>query len=47
MMAKVLAYEAEGRGDLEAFWRNPRNFHDAGLPAARELFEAIRAMRRG
>jgi len=47
MMAKVLAYEAEGRGDLEAFWSNPPNFEDAGLPAARELFEEIRAMRGG
>jgi putative hydrolase of HD superfamily len=46
MMAKVLAYQAEGRGDLDAFWDNPRNFHDAGLPAAKELFDEIRARRR-
>jgi putative hydrolase of HD superfamily len=47
MMAKVLAYEAEGRGDLSRFWGNPRNFHDAGLPAARALFEAVRAAQGG
>ncbi|MCU0726679.1 MAG: HD domain-containing protein [Planctomycetes bacterium] len=47
MMAKVLAYEAEGRGDLSRFWENPRNFHDAGLPAARALFEAVRAAQGG
>ena len=40
MMAKVLQYEAEGRGDLSRFWENERNFHDAGLPEARELFAA-------
>jgi putative hydrolase of HD superfamily len=42
MMAKVLAYEADGNGDLAAFWENGRNFEDAGLPAARELFDEIR-----
>jgi putative hydrolase of HD superfamily len=45
MMAKVLAYEADDRGALEGFWGNPRNFYDAGLPAARGLFHAICAMR--
>ena len=43
MMAKVLAYEAEGNGDLRAFWENGRNFHDAGLPGAKALFDEIRA----
>jgi putative hydrolase of HD superfamily len=47
MMAKVLEYEADGRGELEGFWGNPRNFHDAGLPAAREMFDEICAMREG
>ncbi len=42
MMAKILAYESEGRGDLRAFWDNPRNFDDAGVPAAAELFAEIR-----
>jgi len=45
MMAKVLAYEADDRGELEGFWGNPRNFFDAGLPAAGVLFDAICAMR--
>jgi len=45
MMAKVLAYEAEGNGDLAAFWENGRNFFDAGLPEARVLFDEIRARR--
>ena len=43
MMAKILAYEADGNGDLAAFWRNPRNFYDAGLPEAKALFDEIRA----
>ena len=42
MMAKILAYEGEGRGDLTAFWDNPRNFDDAGVPEAAELFAEIR-----
>lgn len=45
MMAKILSYEAEGRGDLDAFWENERNFYDAGLPEARRLFQEIRAIR--
>jgi putative hydrolase of HD superfamily len=45
LIAKVLAYEAEGRGRLDAFWENGRNFYDAGLAEARELFEEIRRMR--
>ena len=46
MMAKVLAYQAESRGHLDVFWENQRNFHDAGIPAAGELFDALRSMRR-
>jgi 5'-deoxynucleotidase YfbR-like HD superfamily hydrolase len=45
MMVKVLAYEREGRGDLAAFWGNPRNFEDAGLPEAAALFAELRTMR--
>lgn len=45
LMAKVLAYEAERRGELDAFWENDRNFHDAGLAEARELFEELRRIR--
>jgi putative hydrolase of HD superfamily len=45
MMAKIVAYEADGNGDLAAFWGNPRNFHDAGLPAAKALFDEVRARR--
>ena len=29
---------------LEGFWGNPRNFHDAGLPAARELLRCPLAL---
>jgi putative hydrolase of HD superfamily len=46
MMAKVLAYESEGRGDLNAFWDNPRNFDDAGIREAGELFDEVRARKR-
>ncbi len=45
MMAKVLEYEEQGRGDLNAFWVNSRNFEDAGVPEAAELFGEIRRMR--
>ena len=45
MMAKIIAYQRDGDGDLEAFWLNPKNFNDAGLPAARELYEAIRELK--
>lgn len=46
MMTKILAYEREGRGDLTAFWDNPRNFDDAGVREAAELFDEIRALKR-
>jgi putative hydrolase of HD superfamily len=42
MMARILAYESEGRGDLGAFWDNARNFKDWELPEAAELFAEIR-----
>jgi hypothetical protein len=44
-MGKVLAYQREGRGRLEAFWSNLANFRDGGLRAAEELYRAIREMR--
>jgi putative hydrolase of HD superfamily len=42
MMIKVLCYQAEGRGNLEEFWRNERNFEDYGIPEAASLFREIR-----
>ena len=43
MMAKVLHYEREGRGDLIEFWRNVEyNENDWGIELARRLFEDIR-----
>jgi putative hydrolase of HD superfamily len=47
LMVKVLAYERAGRGDLAAFWTNPRNFEDCGLEPARDLFAAVRSLRGG
>jgi putative hydrolase of HD superfamily len=41
MMIKVLAYESQGRGQLEEFWQNPANFRTAGLPMAERLFSRI------
>lgn len=43
LMIKVLVYEKQGRGGLEEFWDNPKNFRDAGLPIARQIFETIAA----
>ncbi len=45
LMAKVAAYESQGRGRLEGFWENPGNFREEELPAARELHRMIREMR--
>jgi len=43
MMAKVLRYEQEGRGNLADFWRNVEfNENDRDVPLARELFKEIR-----
>ncbi len=41
MMVKVLMYEREGRGRLDEFWENPRNFADYGLDPVSALFDAI------
>lgn len=41
MMVKVLMYEREGRGRLEEFWTNPRNFADFELEPVSALFDAI------
>ena len=41
MMIKVACYEREGRGYLEEFWNNRRNFPDFGVPVLQEFFEII------
>jgi len=41
MMMKIVMYQREGRGRLEAFWSNPKNFEDFGVGEVSELFEAI------
>lgn len=41
MMIKVVMYEREGRGRLEEFWTNPRNFADYGIDAVSRLFDAV------
>ncbi len=41
MMIKIAAYEDQHRGDLEAFWKNPKNFRDYDIPAARRCFAAL------
>ena len=41
MMMKILMYQEEGRGRLEAFWKNPKNFADFALPEVSALFDAI------
>ena len=41
MMMKVLMYEREGRGRLEAFWMNSKNFEDHGVDEVSGLFDAI------
>ena len=38
MMLKVCAYEDQRRGDLEKFWKNPANFRDCNIAAARSAF---------
>ena len=44
MMIKVLCYESENRGNLQEFWRNPKNFRDYGTEPVARLFEAICAV---
>jgi putative hydrolases of HD superfamily len=41
MMIKVLAYERTGRGNLEEFWQNPKNFRDMGLDVAQAVYDRI------
>ncbi len=41
MMLKVCAYEDQRRGDLEKFWKNPANFRDCGITAARKAYAAL------
>jgi putative hydrolase of HD superfamily len=41
MMIKVLAYERTGRGNLEEFWQNPKNFRDMGLDVANAIYDRI------
>lgn len=41
MMLKILCYQREGRGWLEEFWQNPKNFNDYGIQPVGALFDAI------
>lgn len=41
MMLKIMMYQKEGRGRLEEFWLNPKNFADYGCAPVSELFDAI------
>jgi putative hydrolases of HD superfamily len=41
MMIRAACYEREGRGHLEDFWSNPKNFQDYGLAPVRDLFAAV------
>lgn len=41
MMIKIVMYQQEGRGRLEAFWKNPANFADYGVEPVSRLFDAI------
>jgi putative hydrolase of HD superfamily len=41
MMIRAACYQREGRGCLEDFWNNPKNFQDFGLAPVRELFAAV------
>jgi len=41
MMLKITMYEREGRGRLEAFWSNPKNFQDFGVEEVSRIFDAI------
>lgn len=41
MMIKIVMYQREGRGRLDEFWGNPRNFDDYGLESVSRLFDAI------
>ena len=41
MMIKISMYQKEGKGRLEEFWLNPKNFNDFGLPCVSSLFDSI------
>jgi putative hydrolase of HD superfamily len=41
MMLKIIMYEREGRGRLQEFWANPKNFADYGCKQVSDLFDAI------
>lgn len=41
MMIKIIMYQREGRGRLDAFWSNPKNFQDFGIEPVSKLFDAI------
>ncbi|HPX38972.1 MAG TPA: HD family hydrolase [Candidatus Hydrogenedentes bacterium] len=41
MMIKIVMYQKEGRGRLDEFWNNPRNFADFGIEPVARLFDAI------
>ena len=41
MMIKIISYQREGRGHLDEFWNNPKNFADYGLVPVSRLFDAV------
>jgi putative hydrolase of HD superfamily len=41
LMIKVLTYEQQRQGDLDDFWANAKNFRDAGLAVAREVYAEV------
>jgi len=43
LMIKVSAYQRQGRGGLDEFWRNAKNFPDAEFASVRALFDALRS----
>jgi len=42
MMIKAHVYERQGRGRLDEFWENPKNFRDMGLPVAKRIYARLR-----
>ena len=41
MMLKIVMYQKEGKGRLEEFWLNPKNFNDFGLPQVSSIFDTL------
>jgi len=41
MMIRATCYEREGRGRLDDFWANPKNFADYGIEPVRRLFAEV------